>query len=1377
MSIEIYSPSKAKLVHKTKANFGGSMETFKKVSLMQYDKNLPVIAVELYKDKEKYILPSFNVTVKVKWKKPDKTFVYKDVLGCNKDRTIVYFEADEQMTYSKGNVFTILELIINGEVAGSSPLNIYIEENPIQSGDIESAIEMPLAPVALTGDYNDLTNKPEGMKSAIQDYEDELPNIDDTNDDEIARLDSLNIHYPKSDSTIVKGQFNHIFNENGKMGSLINIVEMINEINQNGNVIYSYDISACTARPYPADFSNYWQLNFHGTDKDSNYLRFDFEYPMLNFNLLVSTGFNINSLSGLIAADYDGCMLKFEYYDESGLVGNDKILLNKAYKDDDPYEFNLTNYNYNGVAPFTSVIMYAEYYDEGYTNYKINLYQMHIQFNNNLTSYKWSKVADEDDIKELENKNLEQDDLISNNEDSINDLYNYCGELEGKIGDVPIYRVLELPLPRSEYSNAIYKLEDKYYICKNFGESKYTPGDLSELTYNQNPISQNYYPIISGMLDNYLRVTAADKVYSDYGRLKFSSSSALGQLTLHKELDLPMTKITLHLIPYNSLKASVISIKYTTDGGASYNYIADHFSFNAEKDYTFNSGLPRNGTADIIIQSDSETSLQDRRFYISSIALEFGRSNFEWTYFVDGFELETQLDNKQNKIVPGTSLDGPITVVSSSNDTEPLNIDYSNEDTYFISIFDRDSGSSLKMDMNVIDECAMYVHFPTIENMNDVSVAYEEWVNINYSKATNIQNGAGLNSIQQKESSKGFEFDNPNYTPSFTPNFGAKGKDSVVLNGNSEAYGELSTAEGRSTLAIGARSHTEGTKTVAANSNAHAEGLQTVAGGEHSHAEGILTQALGLASHTEGQNTIASLNQGHAEGLDTQALGYQAHSEGKNTIAEGDNTHAEGEDTKAIGFASHVEGIKTVSGSSTKHGLVIYQQSRSDTYHINTSGNITLVSYNYNVSDDPVSEIAIDNDNKNITVTLVQDFDKPVLVRIVYSINGVEPGPTPPPVDHDDNICGHSEGYDTETYLLGSHAEGRNSSAIGFSSHAQGYYTIAFGDNSFATGEYTEAISNNSSAFGEHTICNTKNGIVMGKYNVGVQGNLFELGTGTSNDNRYTNLWVDQNGMAHQYNISPLSTALINRAVLASEFGKLGITSPNATDVCQRTCTTNGYAQVSLGYNTKVTGEQGVGIGVNVNVGSKRNVAIGNNLEISNGIQGSMAVGLFNYDKENLVFQVGNGSFGNRSNAFEVYQDGHAEIQTVGNTDNSLVNKKYLEDNAGGVKLYKHTIYGGSTHKLVVITTRSDNLLNLSSQSDICTSQILALVNKPTNYNILDIYITANAVDGIQNKIFGVAGSATATSITLGFYMYGSLSKNAFAIANGYAVTETIEEI
>lgn len=141
MAITTYVPDSSLILHETKVDFI-KRDIVEYVHVVQYDKNLSLLAIELYMDGEVYTLPPDSF-VKIRWGKEDHTFVYKDALGCNEERNIVYFEVDQQMSYFYGAHYPILELAIDGNFAGSSPVPVFVDRNPIQEGDIESQVIYP----------------------------------------------------------------------------------------------------------------------------------------------------------------------------------------------------------------------------------------------------------------------------------------------------------------------------------------------------------------------------------------------------------------------------------------------------------------------------------------------------------------------------------------------------------------------------------------------------------------------------------------------------------------------------------------------------------------------------------------------------------------------------------------------------------------------------------------------------------------------------------------------------------------------------------------------------------------------------------------------------------------------------------------------------------------------------------------------------------------------------------------------------------------------------------------------------------------------------------------------------------------------------------
>lgn len=137
MPINTYTIPEGSHVHTTQVDFV-SRPTQSIVHLVQYDTTLQIIEVALYSDRNKFIIPA-NADVFMRWSNKDRTFVYPKTLGCNKSRTSIYVEVSDKMTKTYGPSNPIIEISLNGKVAGSQSIPVYVERNPVQSGDVESS--------------------------------------------------------------------------------------------------------------------------------------------------------------------------------------------------------------------------------------------------------------------------------------------------------------------------------------------------------------------------------------------------------------------------------------------------------------------------------------------------------------------------------------------------------------------------------------------------------------------------------------------------------------------------------------------------------------------------------------------------------------------------------------------------------------------------------------------------------------------------------------------------------------------------------------------------------------------------------------------------------------------------------------------------------------------------------------------------------------------------------------------------------------------------------------------------------------------------------------------------------------------------------------
>ena len=140
MAVKLYTPDANVIVHETKVDFRRRVVQ-RQVNLVQYDKSMPVIAVQLCSNGNEYVLPE-NASAYIRFGKRDHTYVYNECIGCDQTRTIVYFAITDQMTVFYGEHTPIVELRIGDTVAGSGSIPIWIDRNPIQNGDTESKSDL-----------------------------------------------------------------------------------------------------------------------------------------------------------------------------------------------------------------------------------------------------------------------------------------------------------------------------------------------------------------------------------------------------------------------------------------------------------------------------------------------------------------------------------------------------------------------------------------------------------------------------------------------------------------------------------------------------------------------------------------------------------------------------------------------------------------------------------------------------------------------------------------------------------------------------------------------------------------------------------------------------------------------------------------------------------------------------------------------------------------------------------------------------------------------------------------------------------------------------------------------------------------------------------
>ena len=136
----VYPVPETAVVYPTTAWMGTERGIAAPVPLVQYDDTLPILAVALRLNGQPYTVPE-GAAVNIRMDKRDGHYVYNPALGVSEDRQTAYIGVTLQMTTGAGEYWPTIEIVIDGQVAGTSYVPLLIAENPVPEDAIESTDE------------------------------------------------------------------------------------------------------------------------------------------------------------------------------------------------------------------------------------------------------------------------------------------------------------------------------------------------------------------------------------------------------------------------------------------------------------------------------------------------------------------------------------------------------------------------------------------------------------------------------------------------------------------------------------------------------------------------------------------------------------------------------------------------------------------------------------------------------------------------------------------------------------------------------------------------------------------------------------------------------------------------------------------------------------------------------------------------------------------------------------------------------------------------------------------------------------------------------------------------------------------------------------
>lgn len=224
----------------------------------------------------------------------------------------------------------------------------------------------------------------------------------------------------------------------------------------------------------------------------------------------------------------------------------------------------------------------------------------------------------------------------------------------------------------------------------------------------------------------------------------------------------------------------------------------------------------------------------------------------------------------------------------------------------------------------------------------------------------------------------------------------------------------------------------------------------------------------------------------------------------------------------------------------------------------------------------------------------------------------------------------------------------------GLSNIVSGQANIVFGTKNTVDGDQNNANwgqLNLVSGF-NNKVTNSFHSLVTGEYNQ-VQNARNSIIIGKNETNLVNNL-TNSLLVGRDSNITKADQSLILGAQHVVVNGVRTISSGTANKI------NGGMDGIAIGYNQTYNSNYSGLIGSNSTSTHDYTYLFGNALKSSKDYQ--LIIGNYNDPKTTTLFEIGNGAWNNRSNAFEVLTDGRAKVQSAPTEDNDVVRKKELDD-------------------------------------------------------------------------------------------------------------------
>ena len=268
MAATIYEPLSTAHLKSCTVDFDSRPDK-KAVNLVQYDQTIPVLCVSLKKSGTEYKVPS-DADVNIRMDKRDGYHVYNPALGVNAERTIAYFAVTPQMSTGWGDYYPIVEITVGGGIAGSAPIWLHFDRNPLPENAIISSDEYKTIQQLLE-DVTAVKAATEQIKAQTEAVRDQAKgfadNAKNSADKAQTLVDGMPSDYSQAmkDIGTLKNQMQRAYPDDSTIGdkpwSSKHIIDMLfPPLEESGNPVVCYPVAG-----YPLGVKASWEPVQEGT--------------------------------------------------------------------------------------------------------------------------------------------------------------------------------------------------------------------------------------------------------------------------------------------------------------------------------------------------------------------------------------------------------------------------------------------------------------------------------------------------------------------------------------------------------------------------------------------------------------------------------------------------------------------------------------------------------------------------------------------------------------------------------------------------------------------------------------------------------------------------------------------------------------------------------------------------------------------------------------------------------------------------------------------------------------------------------------------------------------------------------------------------------